>query len=314
MLTDTTEAGRSLAEPSASIVHLEQNWFALPGTETESCRVPRFRAGRWTGYTQDEREEHAQIGVGYHVIGIALRPMNVTAFAERKLIHTGLLPQGAMRVNEPGIALRGIFRGNYDVLHLHIPNAVITEYSEAEFEQNARGGTLSFPNKPTVDPILSRLAHAFLEAEGLGGAFGRNYADGIGLAITARLFGRYSNTGASLQPSSATPLIKWRLKRATEYIAAHLSDTIGLADIAASTGLTRMYFAAQFRAATGMRPHEYVLRRRIERAQELLLTSRLPLAEVALDVGFKAQPHFTTVFARFVGVTPHVWRQQNRAA
>jgi AraC family transcriptional regulator len=108
-------------------------------------------------------------------------------------------------------------------------------------------------------------------------------------------------------------LPKWRLKRATDYIAAHLAEPISLADIAASTGLARMHFAAQFKVSTGLRPHEYVLRRRIERAQELLATSRMPLSEVAFEVGFKTQTHFTTVFARFVGETPSTWRLRNYA-
>ena len=94
-------------------------------------------------------------------------------------------------------------------------------------------------------------------------------------------------------------------------MAANLENPISLADVAAATGLSRMHFAAQFRVATGLRPHEYLLQRRIERAQELLLASRKPLVEIALDVGFKTQAHFTTVFARLVGETPNVWRQRN---
>ena len=105
-------------------------------------------------------------------------------------------------------------------------------------------------------------------------------------------------------------LSKWRLKRATEFMEANLSEPISLADIAAATGLSRMHFAAQFRAATGLRPHEFLLRRRIARAQELLLTSHMPLVEIALDVGFKTQAHFTTVFARLAGETPNAWRQR----
>jgi AraC-like DNA-binding protein len=106
-------------------------------------------------------------------------------------------------------------------------------------------------------------------------------------------------------------LSKWRLKRATEFMAANLAEPITLADIAAATGLSRMHFAAQFRVATGLRPHEYLLKRRIERAQELLLSGRQPLVEIAFDVGFKTQAHFTTVFARFAGETPSAWRQHN---
>jgi transcriptional regulator GlxA family with amidase domain len=152
-----------------------------------------------------------------------------------------------------------------------------------------------------------------IHAEELGGAFGQSYADGISLAITAQLFGA-SCGGASAQRPRVSGLSKWRLKRATEYMAANLAEPISLADIAAATGLSRMHFAAQFRAATGLRPHEYLLQRRIERARELLSNSRLPLVEIAFEVGFKTQAHFTTVFARFVGETPNVWRQRNQGA
>jgi AraC-like DNA-binding protein len=63
-----------------------------------------------------------------------------------------------------------------------------------------------------------------------------------------------------------------------------------------------------------LRPHEDLVRRRIERAQELLATSRLPLAEIALEVGFKAQAHFSTVFSRVVGETPNAWRRSHYTA
>jgi AraC-like DNA-binding protein len=103
-------------------------------------------------------------------------------------------------------------------------------------------------------------------------------------------------------------LAKWRLKRALEYIEHRLAEPITLADIAFETGLSRMYFAAQFRAATGVGPHEYLVRRRIERAQQLLLQPNASVVDVALSVGFKTQAHFTTIFGRFVGQTPHAWR------
>jgi AraC-like DNA-binding protein len=94
-------------------------------------------------------------------------------------------------------------------------------------------------------------------------------------------------------------------------LEANLAEPISLADIASAAGLSRMQFAAQFRAATGLRPHEYLLQRRIEHAQDLLLNSCLPLVEIALDVGFKTQAHFTTVFARFVNETPNALRHRN---
>lgn len=110
---------------------------------------------------------------------------------------------------------------------------------------------------------------------------------------------------AARQPAA---LAKWRLARALDYVEANLGEPVRLSDMAAAAGLTGMHFAAQFRAAMGVRPREYLLRRRIARAQQLLSASSLPLVDVALEVGFQTQAHFTTVFKRLSGSTPGKWR------
>lgn len=107
-------------------------------------------------------------------------------------------------------------------------------------------------------------------------------------------------------------LPKWRLRRALDFIEANLEQPIGLADVAASAGLTRMHFAAQFRSTTGYSPHAYLLRRRIERAQRLLRSSALSVLDVALSCGFGSHAHFTTVFGRMVGEPPTSWRTRMR--
>lgn len=103
-------------------------------------------------------------------------------------------------------------------------------------------------------------------------------------------------------------LQKWRLRKVVEYIDSHLAAKITLSDLAAVAGLSQMYFASQFRTATGLRPHTFLLKRRIGRAEELLLSTTMPIVEIALAVGFQTQAHFTTVFTRFVGDTPRRWR------
>jgi AraC family transcriptional regulator len=310
MLGMVAELNWNPGEPLPQIIHRERKWFEGAIGGAVNIGGSRISASRWVGYAAERCEQVSEIEADCHVIGVALRPMtDVTLFAAGKLISTGHLPRGSMRVNEPGVPRRGIFRGAYDVLHLHVPNAVISEYVNSECG-HARSAPL-IAERPTVDPVIERLARSLIHAEELGGAFGQSYADGISLAITAQLFGSSPGEASAHRPR-VSGLSKWRLKRATEYMVANLADPISLADIAAAAGLSRMYFAAQFRAATGLRPHEYLLQRRIERAQELLLNSRVPLVEIALDVGFKTQAHFTTVFALFVNETPNAWRQHNR--
>jgi AraC-like DNA-binding protein len=237
--------------------------------------------------------------------------MNVIAFADRNIIQDGPLAGGTMLLLEPGLPVRAIFRGGYDALHLRIKNTVIAEFLKEECGPHRHDDSTLTRLQPTLDPVIERLGRALVHADDFGPTFGHCFADSVGLAIVARLLGKSARTVLAIGNARISTLPKWRLKRAIDYIAANLGEQIGLTDIAASTGLTRMHFAAQFRAATGLRPHEYLVRQRIERAQELLLTSHLPLAQIALEVGFKAQAHFTTVFARIVGETPGAWRRQH---
>jgi AraC-like DNA-binding protein len=139
------------------------------------------------------------------------------------------------------------------------------------------------------------------------------------LAIAVRLASLQSDipaAGAKIEFATGgrkiRALQKWRLKRVIDYVDDHLADKICLPDLATVAGLSRMHFASQFRAATGLRPHEFLLRRRIRRAEELLQNSTIAIVEIALNVGFQTQAHFTTVFKRFVGHTPRQWRAANQ--
>jgi len=103
-------------------------------------------------------------------------------------------------------------------------------------------------------------------------------------------------------------LPKWRLKRVIEHVNINIAERISLADLAGAAGLSRMHFAAQFRIATGMRPHDFLLRCRIDTAQELLAETDQRVIDIAMAVGFQTQAHFTTVFKRLTGDTPRHWR------
>lgn len=218
-------------------------------------------------------------------------------------------------------------------VHLDVALAVETRAAEVErsaasgpgFRVSAKllaeasaGSELEFAGELT-DPVMRRLSDALAATEATHDAHSAIMADALRLAILARTFSRQAlRAPAELDPADgvreqdvARPvrsLQNWRLKRVLQYVDKNLTGKITLQDMAAVAGLSRMHFAAQFRAATGVRPHEYLLRRRIERAQELLKQAEFALVDIALTVGFQTQAHFTTVFKRFVGDTPYQWR------
>lgn len=163
-----------------------------------------------------------------------------------------------------------------------------------------------------LDPVVERLATVLDHAEREKSADLPVYRDALCLAIVARLTAvavGNSVAGSADATRGRRGLLRWRLNKVRDYVDANLADSITLSDLAAAAGLSRMHFAAEFRSATGMRPHDYILRRRIERSCELLLSTDMPIVQVALEVGFQTQAHFTTVFKRFVQTTPFRWRR-----
>ena len=198
--------------------------------------------------------------------------------------------------------------------HFHVVSAALAERLK-EFNDEADSQEVLVVDPRVVrEPAVERLAQALVALDGIEKDLVALYVEALCLAILARLLSMRRDRDLPASGRRMAPLQKWRLKRVTDYVNAHLGSRITLADLAGAAGRTRMHFAAQFRAATGTRPHDFVLRRRIERAQEMLRDPSLALADVALCVGFQNQAHFTTVFKRFTGATPHRWRRSRPVA
>jgi AraC-like DNA-binding protein len=101
-------------------------------------------------------------------------------------------------------------------------------------------------------------------------------------------------------------------RRVLEYMDAHFDEQLTLESLARVAGLSVHHFARAFRQSTGEPPHQYLLRRRIDRATELLKQPELPLSEIALAVGFSDHSHFARHFRRLVGMTPRAARWAQR--
>ena len=111
------------------------------------------------------------------------------------------------------------------------------------------------------------------------------------------------------------PLPRGKLRTVVDYIEAHLDAGLTLEQLAATAHLSAYHFARQFTAATGLPPHQYVIARRVARAQPLLHPDRdLALGEIAAHVGFSDQSQFSHHFKRVVGVTPRQFRLSARIA
>ena len=105
-------------------------------------------------------------------------------------------------------------------------------------------------------------------------------------------------------------LAPWQAKHIRSLIEDKLNSSIRATDLAGVVRLSTSYFFRAFRQTFGESPRAYIMQRRIRRAQELMLTSRLPLSQVALECGMCDQAHLCRVFRRIVGINPNAWRRQ----
>jgi AraC-like DNA-binding protein len=193
--------------------------------------------------------------------------------------------------------------------HFHVVSPALSQRLKEFQDECGSHEVLVVDPRVVREPAVERLVLALVALDGVEKDLVALYVEALCLAILTRLLSMRCHRGLPATGRRTAPLPKWRLKRVVDYVNAHLASRITLADLAGAAGRTRMHFAAQFRVATGSRPHDFVLRRRIERAQQLLRDPSLALADIALSVGFQNQAHFTTVFKRFTGATPHRWRR-----
>ena len=109
-------------------------------------------------------------------------------------------------------------------------------------------------------------------------------------------------------------LMSWQVRRLKAHIDAHLAERIRIGELAALVRHSVGHFSRAFKSTFGLSAHDYLTRRRIEVAQDLMLTTREPLGAIALSCGMSDQSHFGRWFRRIVGETPHQWRRTRRGA
>jgi AraC family transcriptional regulator len=109
-------------------------------------------------------------------------------------------------------------------------------------------------------------------------------------------------------------LAPWQIRRVTTHIEANLDATIRINDLATLMRLSSFHFCRAFRNSFGDSPHGYVMRRRVERAQGLMLTTNASLVQIAAECGLADQAHLYKLFRRFVGESPGAWRRARTTA
>lgn len=150
------------------------------------------------------------------------------------------------------------------------------------------------------DPKLQHLGWAVKEELDAGDPFGRLYAESLGTALAVHLLRRYTSDHHEVDRG----LSKRQLQRVLDHIQENLAAELSLMELADIAGLSVSHFKSLFKESTGLPVHQYVIRRRVDRAVELLSSGNRRLSDVALLAGFADQSHMARWMRRTIGITP----------
>lgn len=143
---------------------------------------------------------------------------------------------------------------------------------------------------------------------------GKIYAETLATSLALHILrnlGREGECGRSNRGGHG--LSREQLQKTIEFIASTPYREISLATMSRAAGLSPFHFSRMFKLSTGLSPHQFVLRRRLEVGAEALVARKTPISDIAAELGFADQSHFTMHFKRFHGIAPAAYRRQKQS-
>ncbi|GER91352.1 hypothetical protein KDW_55140 [Dictyobacter vulcani] len=194
-------------------------------------------------------------------------------------------------------------------LHLHLGKELFCHTAEEVADKHIQPSVL-MSRSGFQDPLLTQICLALWRELEQQAPAGKLYAQTAARMLAVHLLHHYSETRIHTPKETYQGLSARQMRRLETFIQERLSQDLTLEELAEQTGFSPYYFARIFRQTTGESPHQFVLRQRIERAQQLLAQRNISLVQVALESGFTNQSHFTRTFKRYLGMTPRAYRQE----
>ena len=161
------------------------------------------------------------------------------------------------------------------------------------------------------DQELTAVLRSMVGEVARGCPHGRLFAESLSLGVALRLQQRAaSRPGDRRERGKLTPT---QVRSVQDLVESRPGESLSLASLAAATGFSPAQFVRLFKNTVGCTPYQYVLRKRLERAKELVLAGGLPLAAIADETGFASQSHMTAAFVRVFRAPPGEMRRRARS-
>ena len=224
----------------------------------------------------------------------------------RPVISQGYAPH-SMRIVNLSAEYSANITCPHETLVFYVPRLVLNDFAE---ESGTRRISHFVCQPGIIDPIMVHLGSVLLPAFQRPNEASALFTEHVTFALLTHLSSAYGGARPGTQYSKGG-MTRLQANRAKEFLAAHCADDFSLVDAARACGLSRGHFTKAFRVATGLTPHQWLQRYRIDKAKDQLLDPALTIADIAASCGFADQSHLTRVFSRLVGDSPAAWRRRS---
>ena len=215
--------------------------------------------------------------------------------------HQGLSVHGDIDIVPAGVASRWETRKSDTALILGVSSGLLRHVAG---ESGFNPDRVEIVNRFQIrDPRLEHIGWAVKAEMESGQRNGNLYLEGLTTAIAAHLLNRYSLDSVATSEQKGM-LAGYRLKRVLAYVDDHIEHKLSLMELAAVAGLSVSHFSASFRVALGESVHQYVTRRRVDRAHALLQQRTQTISQIAIETGFAHASHLAFHMRRLLGTSP----------
>jgi AraC family transcriptional regulator len=197
---------------------------------------------------------------------------------------------------------------SFDMMRFYMPRSALDSLAYGRGLRRVAG--LRAPPIGAHDPIMYGMAQAMVACMGNLDAAQPIFVEYMALAFHAHVVHAYGSVPERQIVNGG--LAPWQMKRVAEIVEANPGSNHTISLLAEECNLSSSYFARAFKETTGLAPHQWLTRKRVERARRLLAQTSMELSEIALACGFVDQSHFSRVFANQEKRSPGKWRKLAR--
>jgi AraC family transcriptional regulator len=275
--------------------------FSFPDQQSQFENIASSEALAWSGiYAERTRTTPGfnRSPVDQHTIAVHLSEAVPILHrrGQQERIHT--FQAGDVLITPVGEPIEYAHPATVDGLYIYLEPQRVEALAQA---LDARRQAVHLQDALGVpDPVIARIGADLLREIETPDFASRLYVDTLTTQLGLHLLRRY----AKMTPLPTSASNRQRLQKAIDYIHAHLSEDLSLAQIAASEYLSPFHFSRVFKDSYGVSPHQYVIQQRVAKARELLTQPNMTVTQVAHEVGFASHAHLIRHYKRITGSTP----------